>query len=481
MVFGNSIARAPRRATLCLFVVSSLIARGQSPVLDGQSVKLEPGFRTVQFRALGGSGSGPSNITLQDATAQQQVFDFDIPDGALGGCTVAVYSDPARTKLVPDSDTAINPNAQNCNRGAMNGDLSSVVSNNGTHVQFISGLRGTRQSVTDGRLYSMSLAARATYFYTVSAGGKTAQGKFATGNINVGQNFPDTPLFDTSGTNFSNLQYPFLPDSDAVVVDPTTGIPIRKIPSLQKDMSGLTAFNTTAIDVSGGKWANVANCGSNNGPACSSNGAGASDYLFLPLPYFSNNFGSYGGWSPWNRVEDIVFSIYCGSANSSQTLRVWLSRDSGRTAASDSFDVVCPAGAPALRATLSDTANGYPHPWFSQWNPVKEWIKPEIIPAHGTVNTNGTAVSVASGDHFVTSVPAGSSILINGTYYQITSFIDSSNLMLTSSAGNQSGVAYAMASTGLRIANVMGTGTVFLSVGYNAAKVAANGYGTYNA
>src|SRR5205823_14197148 len=97
---------------------------------------------------------GPSEVKLQPPTAQQQVIDFDIPENSLEGCTVAVYYDSDRKLPVPDSDTKINPNAQRCNRGAMNGDLSSVVSRDGSHVQFISGLRGTRTSAADGHLYS---------------------------------------------------------------------------------------------------------------------------------------------------------------------------------------------------------------------------------------------------------------------------------------------------------------------------------------
>ena len=426
--------------------------------------------------------AAPRNVAVQDPTAQQAVIEFDLASpNDLASCTVVVYSDAGRTIPVADSDTKISPNAQYCDRGSRNGDLSSIVSS-GTHVQFIAGLRGTRKSATDGRLYSMSLSPLTPYFYTITAGSVPFTGQFVTGNITVGQTFPDRPLFDDSGTNFSGFQYPYLPDDEsAPVIDPTTGIPIRRVPSIQRDMGGLKALSTTAIDVSGGKWTNLANCGSNNGSACSSNSAGPADYLFLPLPYFAAGSGSFGGWNPYNRVEDVVFSMYCGSSGSSQTLRVWLSRDSGRSAASSSFDVVCPSGQPALRATLSDTANGNPHPWFSQWNPVKEWIKSEIIPAHGTVNTTGTLVAVASGDYFITSVPAGSSILINGSYYQIASFTDSRHLTLTSSAGSQSNASYTMASTGLRIANITGTGTVSLSVGMNAAQVAANGFGAYNA
>src|SRR5579872_1407377 len=188
------------------------------------------------FVSCGAFAASLRNVSVQNPTAQQAVIEFDLASAAdLPACTVAVYSDPGRTKVMPDSDTSISSNAQYCDRGSRNGDLSSIVSF-GTRVQFISGLRGTRKSITDGRLYSMSLSPMTTYYYTISAGGSVLNGQFTTDNINVGQNFPDTPRFDTSGSNFANLQYPFFPDGDnAAVIDPVTGIPIRKVPSVQKD------------------------------------------------------------------------------------------------------------------------------------------------------------------------------------------------------------------------------------------------------
>jgi len=91
--------------------------------------------------------------------------------------------------------------------------------------------------------------------------------------------------------------------------------------------------------------------------------------------------------------------------------------------------------------------------------PIPQWIKAEVVPGSGTVNTIGTAVTLASGDPFITSIPAGSSILINGSYNTIASFTDSTHLTLTASVGTQTGASYTMASTGLRIANITGTGS----------------------
>jgi hypothetical protein len=431
--------------------------------------------------------TAPHNVRADQATAQQQIIDFDLAAPAdLAGCTVIVYSDAGRTVVVQDSDTTIRANAQACNRGALDTDLSSIVSQ-GTHVQFISGLRGTRKSAADNLLHSMSLAPLTTYYYTIAAGSASVNGQFTTATIPVGANFPDAPLSDTTGTNVNGLQYPYIADNapGTIVNDPTTGIPIVRVPSLLKLMIGLAAFSTTAIDVAAtGHWTNLANCGSNNASVCTGTGAGATDYLFLPFPLITppqSSAGRYGGWTPYYFIDDMVFTPYCGSTTVQQTLQVWLTRDSGQTAASGSFLVTCPVGSAVSRPAISDTVNGYPHPFWNQWAPVKEWIKPEIIPGSGTVSTIGTAVTLTLGDPFVTSIPANSNILIGSTYYKIASFTDSSHLTLTGSAGTQTGAAYRMASTGLRIANVTATNAVTLSMGYNAAETLANGYGTFEA
>jgi hypothetical protein len=390
---------------------------------------------------------------------------------------VAVYVDSARSTMIVDSNAAVETNAQKCNRGLLRSDLSSIVS--GTHVQFIVGRRATMKSQATNLLASLSLSPSTHYYGTITSGGGSVNFEFVTLNIATGHNFPEQPLYDSTNTNVHGLQYPNMVGG-GLVTDPVTGLQVAMVPSARNDManSGPVALGTTAIDVTGGKWTNVQNCGTNNSSTCSSTGAGATDYLFVPLP----NIANYSGWNPQYVVQDIVFYIYCSSPTTQQTLRVWLTRDSSQTADSGNFfSATCPVGSTST-TTMSDTTNGYPHPWFSQWAPSTKWIKPEVVPGAGSVTTSSTAVTRVSGDPFITSVPSGSKILINGSYYTISSFTDSSHLTLTGSAGTQSSpVAYRMAASGLRIANVTGTDNVTLSIGYNAATTTQPGYSTYNA
>jgi hypothetical protein len=64
----------------------------------------------------------------------------------------------------------------------------------------------------------------------------------------------------------------------------------------------------------------------------------------------------------------------------------------------------------------------------------------------GTVNTSGTAVTSASGDNF-TGIVAGMAITINAVAYVVQSVTNSTNLVLTATAGTQSAVAYSTPTT----------------------------------
>lgn len=65
----------------------------------------------------------------------------------------------------------------------------------------------------------------------------------------------------------------------------------------------------------------------------------------------------------------------------------------------------------------------------------------------GTVNTSGTTVTFATGHEFCPAWIAGQAIVINGTSYTILSVPNRGTLIIGSSAGTQSGVAYSVTPT----------------------------------
>jgi hypothetical protein len=74
-------------------------------------------------------------------------------------------------------------------------------------------------------------------------------------------------------------------------------------------------------------------------------------------------------------------------------------------------------------------------------------VQPYYSSAQGTVTTSGTAVNCTGGDYFDASM-IGSYMLIAGAAYKIASLTDSYNLVLATSAGTQTNVAYSMPLSG---------------------------------
>lgn len=62
--------------------------------------------------------------------------------------------------------------------------------------------------------------------------------------------------------------------------------------------------------------------------------------------------------------------------------------------------------------------------------------------SRGVVNTNGTAVALSGGNVFNTTYWTGQPITISGVQYSIASVTDQNNLVLTTSAGAQTGAQY---------------------------------------
>ena len=97
----------------------------------------------------------------------------------------------------------------------------------------------------------------------------------------------------------------------------------------------------------------------------------------------------------------------------------------------------------------------------------------------GTVNTSGTAVTWASGTKFSTLDP-GDNININGSSYNVASVTDSTHLVLDSSAGSNTGVAFGCGFMGSFIGGVsypQGTRIRDLCLAYTGAGTNASNVG----
>lgn len=90
--------------------------------------------------------------------------------------------------------------------------------------------------------------------------------------------------------------------------------------------------------------------------------------------------------------------------------------------------------------------------WSTTATPLNTLTIVSTTIPQGTVNTSGTAVVLTAGDPFApiagNIVPI---VLINGTAYNVASVTDNSHLVLTTSAGTQTGVSYKSVQSRARI------------------------------
>ena len=115
----------------------------------------------------------PGKVTVQTTTTQA-VLSFTVSDPTR--CLVEVFRDAAQTQLVDDTNAALFPGSQQCNRAG-----SSIA---GATVSFVAGLR-TSQRASDSKLHSRALAAQTTYYYAITdqVDSQTSAGSFTTSTM----------------------------------------------------------------------------------------------------------------------------------------------------------------------------------------------------------------------------------------------------------------------------------------------------------
>ncbi len=109
-------------------------------------------------------------------------------------------------------------------------------------------------------------------------------------------------------------------------------------------------------------------------------------------------------------------------------------------------------GTPARNFICDTRENGYIQSWLAELAIADTPANGGVADFNGVINTSGTAVTWVSGDHFdpvMTPGPIGyasqeatRTMLINGAYYDISTYNSTTSITLATSAGIQSGVAY---------------------------------------
>ena len=440
------------------------------------------------FAALLWSGTvafgAPGKVATQ-TTATQAVLTFTIIDPAR--CTVAVYRDAARTQLVDDTNTALFPGSQQCNRAG-----SAVV---GSEVSFVAGLR-TSQKASDGKLHSRALAAQTVYYFVITdlVDSQAAQGTLTTSTLPLGNLYPEQPPFDPNG--WDNRAYPQFDwttsQRNQALVDPLTGQLVKRL-TFAGDAYATSQNSTDGVGsplaigvVASGSCSSAVNLNTSGANFGTCTGAAK---IFMPLPAFQmTGTGVFKNWYPRFNVDDLLLYGYgsadaaaIAAADGSNTLSVCLAQGAGLPCLSRQFTVTLQS-TPAATGTLKVPASA-PAPVFANWGYTP--LHGDVVPTPGTVSVNGNTVSLTNPGQAYTSAnafdvdwPAGSLIYIQGSsawgcandYCTISSIqsavqlttVETCNTACPSSA-NYEGRAF-----GFQITRGGVTGSVSVSFGFEA-------------
>lgn len=146
------------------------------------------------------------------------------------------------------------------------------------------------------------------------------------------------------------------------------------------------------------------------------------------IPAAGDTMSSHGTWT-----EGIGYSQ---STRPALVLGSVASQAVSNSASQAVFSVTTPMTVAGAFVTTNNTVGGTSGTLFGAAD----------FTATGTVNTVGTAVTYVSGTQF-SGAWAGQSITINAVVYTISSVTDATHLVLTATAGSQSGVAFSTVNT----------------------------------
>ncbi|HTC33723.1 MAG TPA: hypothetical protein VK724_10145 [Bryobacteraceae bacterium] len=412
-------------------------------------------MRTLLWLLIAGPCFGNTSVVSVDTTQMQAKV--TVRTDQAGFCTYRASRGSAFSSNVADLTDNGNTDART---GAMiNGNV---------HV-FVLGTRTAGDA----------LAAAATYWVGVTCGTDAeVTATLVTRSIAWGNTAPDPVPFNAA--KFGNMDYPVIDwtNQQTSYVDPVTGVEFWRVtgPGMMSESAlSLAAGNAgilgVPLDASGtGKWASLANIGS-NGASYSAGSGAPTDRAFIPLGNFACPAGTtFAGWYPKCTVDDLSFDVYCGNASASGvTITLQLSEDGGQTAVGNPVTTAtCPTSTPVKLGTYPQLAANPP---FLSWGFTPQHHL--VVPPAGTVNAAGQTVSLqdATGtqNYFDTDWVSGTPLLINGTYYHVSSVSNSSAVTIRENPGTLANVPYVGAAFGVMVTKSNSAASASVSVGVNYA------------
>jgi hypothetical protein len=432
--------------------------------------------------AMAGAGVASGNtqvVQVQPTNTQAVVY---VNTDQAGNCRYRISEWSSLAPTVNDVNEALFPGS------SLDSRTSSVVrpnSNGSTDHWFVAGTRKGDQG-SDGRWYSRALAASTAHFGGVTCGTDAeVPFQFTTSAIPQGITFTEPLPFDSRALgNYAIPTFDFT-DLTKMYVDPQTGYKFRlmtgpgQMPETSQTLYGVAGKGASVSDVapeaSGANWTNPSQGLAVDGNSASYTAA-AQDVLTLRLAggcpfaecagYGWQNVINGGGFHSTN-IDAYQVALTGNGAGSSVQVDLALSWN-GVTQGSEWETVTLPGSNGAV--TYPSSFSALQGAWQSPNYPIIPAMYWQVVEQRYTVNTSGTVVQLPTapgpynGAGFSLDarvLTAGSKITINGAEYTIASVDSATQVTLTSSAGNQTGVVAFIANFSVMIRkHFAGTGTV---------------------
>jgi hypothetical protein len=426
----------------------------------------------------------PTNLQVLGATSTQAAVSYVAPDTTTP-CTLALTTGGVAAH---DTNATLFSSA--------NADLSrSTTITNGRKRIVTLGKRNS-DLASDGKMYSRALFADSLYGLTVTCGSGVST-TFATTTPPPGAIFADPPPFNTDG--WSNHGYPTMnfASSSSEYADPTTGTRIRPITTAggytaNTDNTGVAIATPFTAYTGGTGWTNPGNILSNV-IGTTAQASTTDPIVVWPDPSVQISLLFYR-WDGTRQVTDFGIRAFAGASAGSapdNQISFCLTLDGTNCmTGANTITISAASGAPVAYNTNGRVTTNFPTPMWSDWGKI---VPMEHRPNWGDpVSFFGGSITVASGVATVATVNAiqsfdpsavGKKIYIADSsptcasnLCTIASFQSAGQVTLSETGLSVSTKKFYLLGFGVKIWKVNASGTVNISVGYEAQ--AAVGFGT---
>lgn len=317
-----------------------------------------------------------NGIEIRGTTPTQALIEYTAPAADVP-CWIEVSEKEDFSELVHDVNPALFANA--------NLDTQRTLVADSAFRRVVLGRRTSEPS--NGRFYSRALGSAQRHYLRVTCGAQVMQTTFYT-TATAGVVPDPLPFHPAAHGNMAVPDFDWS-DRNAPVIDPQTGVKIRRIGD-PRDFASNTSHNFPAL-LGGEGWSNLTNALSGTVSSLATTSA-TNPVLFIVDSSLALANGGYSNTStqshPITAMAIRLFGQGSDSDEVNRAVSVCITVDSGQSCHTDWVDAVLPSGGAADAGLVPSS---YPNPLFAGWSRV---VPREYFTSSGFVTANGGVVTL---------------------------------------------------------------------------------------